>query len=116
MKVRCKIQETNNGPKCPPPLACGVLLWKTTINLCLRANHLPLISTHTSKDKKRLRPRGNGTGAENAIELPQVDLKGIPGENVLASESLFFGREADERASVRQRHYFVQGPSNYQGF
>ena len=34
-----------------------------------------------------------------SIDLPQVDLTIIPGENVLASESSFFLREVNERAT-----------------
>ena len=34
------------------------------------------------------------------LDLPQVDLKRIPGENVLASKAWFFGREEDERAKL----------------
>ena len=34
------------------------------------------------------------------LDLPQVDLKRIPGENVLASKAWLFGREEDERAKI----------------
>ena len=33
-----------------------------------------------------LHPRRNGTGAENAIDLPQVDFTRIPEHNVLATK------------------------------
>jgi len=39
--------------------------------LRLRANHLPLVSNRTSKDKEKKHPRLNGTGAANAIQLRQ---------------------------------------------
>ena len=57
-------------------LSCSPVLCKTTMYLCLRANHLPLVLNRTSKDKKRQHPRRNGKRAENAIELPQVSLRG----------------------------------------
>ena len=34
-----------------------------------------------------------------SLDFPQVELTRIPGENVLASEALFVGREADEGAT-----------------
>lgn len=54
--------------------------------LMFKGQSLTLVSNHTSKDKKRQHPGRNGRRAENAMELPQVDLTRIPGENVLASE------------------------------
>ena len=58
------------------------------------ANHLPLVSNHTSKNKKRQHPRRNGTRVENVMELTQVDLARISGENVLVSEEWFFRPKA----------------------
>ena len=62
---------------------------KKKLFLFIRANHLHLVSNlqKTSKNKKRQHPRRNGTGAENAIDLPQVDLARIPEHNVLATKA-----------------------------
>ena len=57
-------------------LSCSAVLCKTTIYLCLRANHLALVLNRTSKDNKGQHPRRNSTRAEDAIELPQVSLRG----------------------------------------